>query len=107
MFEDTVNDRNPNKKEGRIVMSNLCSEIAQVNTPSEYNEDLSFSKTGHDICCNLGSLNIAKAMDDSEHFEHLVANSIRALDHVSRESNLKCAPSIRKGNLANLSLIHI
>lgn len=101
MFEDTVNDRNPNKKEGRIVMSNLCSEIAQVNTPSEYNEDLSFSKTGHDICCNLGSLNIAKAMDDSEHFEHLVANSIRALDHVSRESNLKCAPSIRKGNLAN------
>ena len=80
MFEDTVNDRNPNKKEGRIVMSNLCSEIAQVNTPSEYNEDLSFSKTGHDICCNLGSLNIAKAMDDSEHFEHLVANSIRALD---------------------------
>ncbi len=31
MFEDTVNKANPIK--GRINMSNLCSEILQVNTP--------------------------------------------------------------------------
>jgi ribonucleoside-diphosphate reductase alpha chain len=38
MFEDTVNRANPIK--GRINMSNLCSEILQVNTPTTYNEDL-------------------------------------------------------------------
>ena len=33
MFEDTVNAANPIA--GRIAMSNLCSEILQVNTASE------------------------------------------------------------------------
>ena len=42
MFEDTVNRANPIK--GRINMSNLCSEILQVNTPTTYNEDLSYSR---------------------------------------------------------------
>ena len=42
MFEDTVNKANPIK--GRINMSNLCSEILQVNTPTTYNEDLSYKR---------------------------------------------------------------
>jgi len=37
VFEDTVNRDNPIA--GRINMSNLCSEILQVNTPTTYNED--------------------------------------------------------------------
>ncbi|MGP9761286.1 ribonucleotide reductase N-terminal alpha domain-containing protein, partial [Corynebacterium sp. AOP12-C2-36] len=57
MFEDTVNKANP--IEGRITHSNLCSEILQVSTPSEFNEDLTYSEVGEDISCNLGSLNIA------------------------------------------------
>ena len=61
VFEDTVNRENPIK--GRINMSNLCSEILQVNTPTTYNEDLSYDQVGKDISCNLGSLNIAKVMD--------------------------------------------
>ncbi|MGX8850059.1 hypothetical protein, partial [Pseudomonas aeruginosa] len=39
MFEDTVNRASP--VAGRVTMSNLCSEILQVSTPSAYNEDLS------------------------------------------------------------------
>lgn len=61
MFEDTVNKSNPIK--GKITHSNLCSEILQVSTPSTYNDDLSYKEIGRDISCNLGSLNIAKAMD--------------------------------------------
>ena len=47
VFEDTVNKANPIK--GRINMSNLCSEILQVNTPTTYNEDLSYNadRQGH------------------------------------------------------------
>ncbi len=77
-------------------MSNLCSEIAQVNTGSQFSEDLTFTKVGHDVCCNLGSINIARAMDQAADFEKLIANSIRALDRVSRTSDLDSAPSIKK-----------
>lgn len=101
LFEDTVNRRNPHKKVGRIVMSNLCSEIAQVSTPSTYQEDLSFETVGDDICCNLGSLNIAKVMEEAPHFGELVEDAIRALDHVSRSADLGCAPSIEQGNRKN------
>ncbi|MCI7715340.1 MULTISPECIES: class 1b ribonucleoside-diphosphate reductase subunit alpha [unclassified Lactobacillus] len=104
MYEDTVNRRNPQKKLGRIVMSNLCSEIAQVNTPSTYNEDLSFNKTGYDVCCNLGSLNIAAAMNSADKLGSLVSDSVQALNRVARSSDLDCAPSIEKGNKANRAI---
>ena len=61
VFEDTVNNANP--IDGRITMSNLCSEILQVQEASVLNEDLTFAHVGRDISCNLGSLNIAKTMD--------------------------------------------
>ena len=95
MFEDTVNRANP--IDGRITMSNLCSEILQVSTPSTFNEDLSFDQVGKDISCNLGSLNIAKAMD-SPHFGRTIETAIRALTAVSDQSNIACAPSIARGN---------
>ncbi|WP_408631362.1 class 1b ribonucleoside-diphosphate reductase subunit alpha [Mesomycoplasma conjunctivae] len=99
LFEDTVNKRNAHPN--RIVMSNLCSEIAQPSTPSEYLPDLTFSKIGQDICCNLGSLNIDKAMKSGKEFGEMVYYSILALDHVSRNSDLSAAPSIEKGNKLN------
>lgn len=104
LFEDSANRRNPHKQVGRIVMSNLCSEIAQVNTKSDYSEDLSFQEIGEDVCCNLASLNIAKVMDDAKNFAQTVEHAIFGLDHVSRSTNLACAPSIKKGNRNNHAL---
>lgn len=101
LFEDTVNRNNPQKKKGRIVMSNLCSEIAQVSTKSTYKTDLSFDKIGEDICCNLGSLNICNVMEDATNFGSIVEDAIFSLDYVSRTSNLKSAPSIENGNKNN------
>ncbi|WBU63727.1 class 1b ribonucleoside-diphosphate reductase subunit alpha [Paracoccus aerodenitrificans] len=95
MFEDTVNAANPIA--GRIAMSNLCSEILQVNTASEYNDDLSYAEMGTDISCNLGSLNIAKAMDSGD-LAGTVGTAIRALNAVSEMSSIDSVPSIRKGN---------
>lgn len=102
IFDDTVNRRSAHP--GRIVMSNLCSEIVQPSSMSEYADDLSFTKVGHDICCNLGSLNIAKAMEAGAEFPTVVHLAIQALDHVSRHSNLASAPSIAAGNRANHAL---
>ncbi|OFS26895.1 ribonucleotide-diphosphate reductase subunit alpha [Brevibacterium sp. HMSC07C04] len=95
MYEDTVNRANPIK--GRITMSNLCSEILQVNSASLYNEDLTYNHIGKDISCNLGSLNIAATMD-SEDFGQTVEVAIRGLTAVSETSNIASVPSIERGN---------
>ncbi|AUF83382.1 class 1b ribonucleoside-diphosphate reductase subunit alpha [Mesoplasma syrphidae] len=101
LFDDTVNNRNAHANQGRIVMSNLCSEIVQVSTPSEFNVDLTYKSIGDDICCNLGSVNIAKMMESGSEFSEAIFNSIWALNHVSRNSDLSCAPSVEQGNRKN------
>jgi ribonucleoside-diphosphate reductase alpha chain len=97
MFEDTVNKANP--IEGKIIMSNLCSEILQVSTPTAYNENLNYEDAGvgKDISCNLGSMNIAKAMDGGD-LGTTVEIAIRALTAVSDQSDIKAVASIAKGN---------
>lgn len=95
VFEDTVNKANPIK--GRINMSNLCSEILQVNTPTTYNEDLSYNQIGKDISCNLGSLNIALTMDSPD-FGKTVETAIRGLTSVSNQSHISSVRSIEDGN---------
>ena len=95
VYEDTVNKDNP--IEGRINMSNLCSEILQVNTPSTYNNDLSYKEIGKDISCNLGSLNIAKAMESPD-FGKTVEVAIRALTSVADLSYIDSVLSIAEGN---------
>jgi ribonucleoside-diphosphate reductase alpha chain len=95
MYEDTVNRANP--IDGKITHSNLCSEILQVSTPSLFNDDLSYSKVGKDISCNLGSLNIAKTMDSPD-FAQTIEVSIRALTAVSDQTHITSVPSIEQGN---------
>ncbi len=95
VFEDTVNKANPIK--GRINMSNLCSEILQVNTPTTYHEDLSYDQIGKDISCNLGSMNIAMMMDGDD-FGASVDLAIRALTAVSDMSHISSVRSIEDGN---------
>jgi ribonucleoside-diphosphate reductase alpha chain len=95
MFEDTVNRANPIA--GRISMSNLCTEILQVSEASSYNDDLSYGHVGKDISCNLGSLNVAAAMDSPD-FGRTVEMAIRALSAVSDMSHISSVPSIEKGN---------
>ena len=99
MFEDTVNRANP-VKTGRINMSNLCSEILQVNSASELNEDLTYQEVGHDISCNLGSLNIAMTMD-SDNFARTIETAIRGLTAVADKTAINSVPSVREGNDAS------
>ncbi|PAF55316.1 class 1b ribonucleoside-diphosphate reductase subunit alpha [Mycoplasmopsis agassizii] len=102
LFDDTVNAANPNP--GRVVMSNLCSEIVQSSSASEYSEDLSYTKVGEDVACNLGSINIARAMEAGAEFGEMIEDSIIALDVISRLANVSSAPSVEKGNSNNNAL---
>jgi len=95
LFEDAANRANPIA--GRISMSNLCSEILQVNAPSVLDGNLDYVETGNDISCNLGSLNIARTMESPD-FGQTVEVAVRALTAVSDMSDISCVPSIAHGN---------
>ncbi|EFO31203.1 ribonucleoside-diphosphate reductase, alpha subunit [Roseibium sp. TrichSKD4] len=95
LFEGTANRASP--VDGHINMSNLCSEILQVNEASVFNDDLSYEHLGTDISCNLGSLNIAKAMDGGD-LGATVETAVRALTAVSNMSAIDSVPSVRRGN---------
>lgn len=92
---DTVNASNPIK--GKIVMSNLCSEILQVQEPSVINDEQEYVKLGRDISCNLGSTNIANLMKAPD-FGRSVKTMVKALTEVSDESDIKSVPSVAHGN---------
>ena len=95
MFEDNVNRDNPIA--GRVNMSNLCSEILQVNTPSEFDEDLGYRRVGEDISCNLGSLNIARVMDGGD-IGASVEVAVRGLTAVAEMTDIASVPSVANGN---------
>lgn len=92
---DTANRANP--IDGKIVMSNLCSEVMQVQTPSLIDDQQQYEKLGTDISCNLGSTNIVNLMT-SPNFGHSVEAMVRALTFVTDHSNVDVVPSIQKGN---------
>lgn len=92
---DVTNRANPIA--GKIVSSNLCSEILQVQTPSELDNGQQYTRLGSDVSCNLGSINIVNMMVTPD-FETSVDTMVRALTFVSDTSNLDVVPSIAKGN---------
>lgn len=96
VFEDTVNEANPIS--GRINMSNLCSEILQVNSPSLYYDDLNYRHIGNDISCNLGSFNIANVMDSPRRLLDTVGSAVDMLTAVTVDTSITSVPSIVKGN---------
>lgn len=97
MFEDNANKANPNAF-ARINMSNLCSEILQVNEPSILRPDGSFEKVGYDISCNLGSMNIAKVMEDPANLPHTVEAAVEMLTGVVEQTDIEAVPTIAGAN---------
>lgn len=98
---DTANKENP--VYGKVIMSNLCSEILQIQSPSELNEDLSYKEVGHDISCNLGSTNITEMIKSSD-FEKSIETAVRTLTSVSDMTSIKAVPTVEKGNRAYNSI---
>ena len=92
---DTANRENP--VYGTITMSNLCSEILQVQEPSLINNDQTYEHLGTDISCNLGSTNIVNLMKSTD-FGQSIDTMVRALTMVTDQSSIDAVPSIKNGN---------
>ena len=92
---DTVNNANP--IDGKIIMSNLCSEILQVQSPSVINNGQEYEVLGTDISCNLGSTNIVNLMQSPD-FERSIEVAVRALTFVTDHSSIDAVPTVKNGN---------
>lgn len=99
MFSDNVNDVHALNNLGNVKFSNLCSEILQYSSVSEYTDYGADDELGYDISCNLGSLNIANVMANKS-IEQSVKLGIDALTIVSDMTNIGNAPAVTKANKA-------
>lgn len=88
-YRDEVNRRNANTHTGMIYCSNLCTEITQNQSPTEFVEQyLTEENTvvkkytpGDFVVCNLSSVNLGKAVPDNV-LERLIKIQVRMLDNV-------------------------
>lgn len=87
-YRDTVNRLNPNKHEGMIYSSNLCTEIMQNMSPTKYGKPVingnSFHtpvESGDFVVCNLSSINLGRAVPANV-LERLISIQVRMLDNV-------------------------
>lgn len=97
VFDDHVNEKHALRNLGRVKMSNLCTEILQVQETSIIHDQGTDNEYGFDVSCNLGSIDIHKATQD-EQFEQLIDTSMRLLTNVSLMTDIKNVPSVAKAN---------
>lgn len=97
-----VNKTNANrvhalKDIGQIKMSNLCTEIFQLQETSEINDYGIEDIIRRDISCNLASLNIVNVMEQRK-VKDSVHVGIEALTVVSDLSKIENAPGVQRAN---------
>ena len=92
-FRDTANRLNPNKHAGNIYSTQLCVEIQQNTSPSEFieetivNEDWTSDKIRIEykpwdlVVCNLASINVAR-VNTEEDMKEVIPVAMRILDNV-------------------------
>lgn len=95
---DTANRENA--IDGKILMSNLCTEIFQSMTPSLINDSQGYDVLGTDIICNLSSTNVANMMASPD-FGKSIRIALRALNTVSENTDSSSVPTIENGNKKN------
>ncbi|EAC5621619.1 ribonucleoside-diphosphate reductase subunit alpha [Listeria monocytogenes] len=89
-YRDEVNRMNPNKHEGMVYSSNLCTEIMQNMSPTKMIQEIISGdqivitkQAGDFVVCNLSSVNLGRAVVAEEGtLERLIEIEVRMLDNV-------------------------
>ncbi|EHP6530871.1 ribonucleoside-diphosphate reductase subunit alpha [Listeria monocytogenes] len=89
-YRDEVNRMNPNKHEGMVYSSNLCTEIMQNMSPTKMIQEIISGdqivitkQAGDFVVCNLSSVNLGRAVAAEEGtLERLIEVEVRMLDNV-------------------------
>lgn len=97
MFKTNANKFHPLKDIGQIKMSNLCTEIFQLQNASTINDYGVDDEIGLDVNCTLASLDIVQVMEDPEKdFRGTVHLAVESLSNVSDMTTIENAPSIKR-----------
>lgn len=97
MYKSNANKAHALKGIGQVKMSNLCTEIFQLQETSVINDYDTPDEINRDINCNLGSLNIVNVMETKK-FRDSVHVGIDSLTTVSDMTSISNAPTVRKAN---------
>ncbi|MCL6458116.1 MAG: class 1b ribonucleoside-diphosphate reductase subunit alpha [Gorillibacterium sp.] len=97
MNKSNANRDHALKDLGSIKMSNLCTEIYQLQETSEINDYGMDDVIRRDISCNLASLNIVNVMEHGKIKESVFEGMI-ALTAVSDMTRIANAPGVGKAN---------
>lgn len=97
MFKTNANEQHALKDIGDIKMSNLCTEIMQLQETSVINDYGTEDIINRDISCNLGSLNVVNVMEHKA-IKDTVHVAMRALSNVAEMTQIENAPSVKKAN---------
>lgn len=94
-YRDEVNRMNPNKHQGMVYSSNLCTEILQNMSPTRMIQEVisgdqivTTKQAGDFVVCNLSSINLGRAvlaesdLVEDDILERLVSIEVRMLDNV-------------------------
>ncbi len=93
-YRDAVNKANPNKHKGMIYCSNLCTEIAQNMSASQFESQtvetkdgdqiiVTVQKPGDFVVCNLASLCLGHIdVNNFAEIDEVTRTTVRALDNV-------------------------
>ncbi|MFB6367649.1 class 1b ribonucleoside-diphosphate reductase subunit alpha [Paenibacillus elgii] len=97
MNKSNANRAHALKNIGSIKMSNLCTEIFQLQETSEIADYGQPDIIRRDISCNLASLNIVNVMEQGK-IRESVREGIMALTAVSDMTHVANAPGVAKAN---------
>ncbi|MBW4084935.1 ribonucleoside-diphosphate reductase subunit alpha [Paenibacillus sp. S150] len=98
-YRDTVNRSNPNRHQGMVFSSNLCTEIMQNQSATVIESEELVTKDGQTriviskvpgdfVVCNLNSIHLARAVPAGV-LERLVPIQVRMLDNVIDINNIE------------------
>lgn len=98
-YRDTVNRTNPNRHQGMVFSSNLCTEIMQNQSATVIEQEELVTKDGQTriviskipgdfVVCNLNSIHLARAIPAGV-LERLVPIQVRMLDNVIDINNIE------------------
>lgn len=96
-YKDNANRNHPLHRLGSIKMSNLCTEIFQMQETSTINDYDVPDQIRRDVSCILGSLNIVNVMESGK-IRDSVHCGIEALTQVSDMTHITNAPGVRLAN---------
>ncbi|KAF6656272.1 class 1b ribonucleoside-diphosphate reductase subunit alpha [Paenibacillus polymyxa] len=97
MNKSNANQAHALKNVGQVKMSNLCTEIFQLQETSEITDYGQQDMIRRDVSCNLASLNIVNVMEHGK-IRESVHEGMIALTSVSDMTQVANAPGVAKAN---------